>query len=154
VSLLKTLEEAELAFAIHYCTALELIAVVEELLDATPELWGVEELAELVRLNRTQPPAVDRAPNLLSAYLAANPMRPDQRPRPLDACGKALLKARLEEYLDSKDLPVTVCRMVSAIEQNFDYPNWLEISTTAATGAKRILRERNFLKSGKKQSDW
>lgn len=125
MSLLKTLEEAELAFAINYCTALELIAAVEQLLDATPELWGMEELAELVWLNRKQDPAVDRAPYLLRSYLAANPMRPDQRPRSLEACGRALLKDRLECYLDSKDLPVTVCRMVSAIEHQFDYPEWL-----------------------------
>lgn len=125
MSLLKTLEEAELAFAINYFTASDLIAAVEELLDATPELWGVEELAELVWLNRQQKPAVHRAPDLLRSYLAANPMRHDLRPRSLEACGRALLKARLEHYIDSEDLPVTVCRMVYAIEQKFDYPEWL-----------------------------
>src|SRR5262245_2902424 len=65
VSLLKTLEEAELAFDINYCTALELIVAVQELLEATPELRDAAELTELVRLNRKQQAGVDRAPILL-----------------------------------------------------------------------------------------
>lgn len=125
MSLLQTLEEVELAFAIEYFTAVELIAAVEAVVDATPELHGVDALVEIVRLNRKQQAAVDRAPIMLGAYLAAHPTAPEDRPRSLEACGKGLLKARLQRYLASEDLPATVCRMVSPIEHWFDYPVWL-----------------------------
>lgn len=125
MSLVQTLEEAELAFAIRHLTALELITAVESLVAANEELQGTEAVMEIVRLNRKQQTAVDRAPDLLRAYLVANPTPPENRPRSLEECGKAVLKARLERYRDSSDLPVTVCRMVSLIEDKFDYPAWL-----------------------------
>ena len=123
--LLKTLEEVELAFDIGHFTALELMTSVDEFLNETPELWAEKELAEIACLDRQKTSDTDRAPDLLRAYLAANPIPPARRPRSLEDCGKAVLKARLERYLDSEDLPSTVCRMVSGIEQRFDYPKWL-----------------------------
>src|SRR5262249_40451278 len=106
------LKETLTAYRLHFYDDLALVRAVVDYLDANPDLYAEGDLAEIVSLNQKRPDALRRAPALLAEYVARVepgfvPANPSTEP-----LAKALLKERLQLYLDGGCMPYDVCNLV------------------------------------------
>ena len=85
---------------------------------------GDLDVAELIRLNNKNPQQLKTVKNrfkqVYKKYWQSELSREDS-----EKIAKQLFMARLKEYIEENCKPNDLCRMITPIENNYDFPDWL-----------------------------
>ena len=117
--------EAYVAFEIGYFREVDVLDWAETYARERPDLQPESPVLELFWLNRKRPDRLLRVAELLTMFIGQIAPEFDVRSQAAEENARSMFELRLEEYLAEKCRPWDVCRMVSSIEQLFDFPDWL-----------------------------
>ena len=79
----------------------------------------------LVSINTKLKFEIEKAGNYLSEFVHKTLPNFDIKDSESEELAKKYFETRLKEYLDSNCTPHDVCKMISPIEQIYDFPNWI-----------------------------
>jgi len=114
-----------IGYEVGYFTDSDLVEWSIEYLPNSEYFSNDPDLIELVSINAKQKREVEKAGTYLRNFINKQwPNYSISNPK-AEMYGKKYFKSRLREYLVGKCTPYDVCRMISSIEQVFDFPSWL-----------------------------
>ena len=102
--------------------------LVEQAIKYVPESEYFEDnhnLIELAALNTKDSRQTETAGLLLSKFVYSQWPEFDLKGEKAEVYAKNYFKYRLQQYIDHSCKPYDLCRMVSPIEQLYDFPVWL-----------------------------
>lgn len=110
---------------IEYLTEYDIIDWANDYASSHPELESESTLFEILRLNRKRKDEVAKVPELLCRFVSQHEPDFDSHSAIAEDRARQLFNARLKDYLDEQCTPWAVCKMISPIEQHYDFPSWL-----------------------------
>jgi hypothetical protein len=114
-----------IAYSVAYYSDQYLVDWAPQHAKDNPFLLDNEFFIQLVSINRKLPREVELAGDYLENFI--NDSWPDYdlgNPK-AEGYAKRYFAKRLKQYLDEKCSPYEVCKMISPIEQIYDFPKWL-----------------------------
>ncbi len=115
--------QAYIAFQIGYLDAASAIEWAVKAASDDPKYWQHPDFAELASFNPNRMQECEGVGERLARIVGT--FAPDFQAANEELFAKKLFRARLEDYVAETCTPWQVCRMVTAIENVFDYPDWL-----------------------------
>lgn len=92
----------------------------------TSEHFGYDsDLIELMSINTKNIREVEKAGAYLSSFISRQWPEFNLKGSKAEFYAKKFFRQRMEQYLDGKCRPYDVCKMISPIEQLYDFPEWL-----------------------------
>lgn len=117
--------EMFVAYATGYADEAVVLAWATRYAESHPEIGSESTLYELLCYKPQRTDESTSFQHLLDKFIAESSPGFDPKSPASETIAKTLLEARLKEYLSGSCKPWDVCRMVSPIEQLYDFPQWL-----------------------------
>jgi hypothetical protein len=117
--------EMAVAYATRYADEAAVLSWATRYAEAHSEIGSGSALYELLWYKPQRKDQSTPFEHLLDKFIAESSPGFDPKSVTSEAIAKALFEARLQEYLAGTSEPWGVCRMVSPIEQLYDFPQWL-----------------------------
>lgn len=116
--------QALIAREIEYWTDGDVLAWAEDYAQSN-DVWNSEAFTDLISLNAKQPGEVEKAHSLLTRFVAEENPTFSFRASTSEHQARLFLLDRLKSYIEEKCRPYDLCKMAGAIENTFDFPDWL-----------------------------
>ena len=114
-----------IGFEICYYSNLDLVQWAIKYLPASEHFSNDEDLIELASINEGIKDEIDKAGIYLKAFIDKQWPGFSSGNEKAEIYAKNYFKARLRQYLSGDCAPYDVCKMVTPIEQVYDFPKWL-----------------------------
>ena len=114
-----------IAYEVGYFTDTDLIKWIIEYLPNSEYFNDDSNLIELMSINTKVKSEVEKAGTCLRYFIVKQWPEFNLKSSKGEIYAKKYFKRRLKEYLTAQCRPYDVCKMISPIEQIFDFPNWL-----------------------------
>lgn len=89
------------------------------------DVWNSIAFTDLVSLNAKRSQEVEKAHSLLARFVTEKDPTFSIRTRASEHQARLFLLDRLSCYIEEKCRPYDLCKMAVAIENTFDFPDWL-----------------------------
>ena len=116
--------KALIARNIEYWTDGDVISWAVEYAESF-DIWDSDTFSDLLRINPNQIRDVEKAHSRLVQFVAKEYPDFSFKSKDSEHQAKLLLVDRLKAYIDERCRPYDLCKMAEAIENTFDYPDWL-----------------------------
>jgi len=114
-----------IGYEVSYFADEDLIKWAIEYLPNSEYFSDDPDLIELVSINTKMKHEVEKAGTYLKAFVNKQWLEYTLKNAKSEMYAKKYFKDRLREYLAGNCTPYDVCRMISPIEQIYDFPGWL-----------------------------
>jgi hypothetical protein len=114
-----------IGYEVGYFTDTDLVDWAVQYLPTSEYFSDDPDLVELASINEKNKFEVEKAGDHLRAFVKKQWPDYSLKNNKAEIYAKKYLKSRLREYLAGQCSPYEVCRMVTPIEQVFDFPKWL-----------------------------
>lgn len=114
-----------IAYSVGYFDDADIVNWVQGYLPTSEHFSDNSTLLEMAWINPKDPRSVETAGTLLEQFVAENWPGYDLNNAKAELYAKRYFTHRLKSYLDGNVSPWLVCRMVSPIENLYDFPVWL-----------------------------
>lgn len=122
---LETPLQIYIAYEVEYLDNRELVEWAVKYLPSS-EYFGEDfDLMELVSINTNNIREVEKAGSYLSGFISRQWPKFNFKGSKAENYAKEFFHQRMKQYLEGKCRPYDVCKMVSPIEQLYDFPDWL-----------------------------
>ena len=123
--LIESPTDAFVAHRIEFINGSELLDWAEEHARLNSDIDSESTLFQMIRLNRKTLRGDAQLGQLIGSYALEFDPTFDIKSASAELVARRLFESRLRDYLDERCRPWDVCKMISPIEQLFDFPNWL-----------------------------
>ena len=120
-----SLTEMYVAYGTGYVDEAGVVSWATRYAEAHSDIGPESALYEFLRYKLERKDQETPFKHLFDSFIAEADPGFDPKSPTLEAIAKALFEARLKEYLSGRCKPWDVCRMISPIEQLYDFPRWL-----------------------------
>ncbi|MCP4990235.1 MAG: hypothetical protein GY928_30610 [Colwellia sp.] len=116
---------AHIAHEVAYFDDIALVAWAEKYLPRSEYFGEDVDLLELLSINKKSKREVEKAGVCLSVFISRQWPEFNIKGSKAEKYAKIFFHQRMQEYLNGECRPYDVCKMISPIEQLYDFPSWL-----------------------------
>jgi hypothetical protein len=116
---------AYIAYEVEYLDDRALIDWAVEYLPSSEYFDKDFDLIELASINTNNIREVEKAGSYLSSFISRQWPVFNLKGSKAEFYAKKFFHQRMKQYLEGRCRPYDVCKMVSSIEQLYDFPDWL-----------------------------
>ena len=114
-----------IAYSIEYLTNIDLIDWAKEYVPNSEYFSEDSDLLEIIYINTNSPAEIEKAGEHLKCFVEKMWPGYDLGCNKAEIYARKYFRKRLKAYLHEKCMPYDLCRMISPIEQIYDFPEWL-----------------------------